>query len=245
MSVLQPKLHFERFEFKYLMHEETATRVRDTLLKNNLEWDPYTLSSSDRAYTVTSLYYDSVSVRCYRDKIDGLERRFKLRERIYAAVHTPGDPRFFEIKRKKDAVIVKDRTVNAPGTDFEYLRRRYALEPNVLVTYRRSALQGTFQERLRVTFDSELACTPARSLSGESSPYPIARGLVIMEVKYNNTLPHWFHRIILTHELDRRPFSKYCIALEACTSLLVRGALLPSLDTTTSLLLRSRPHVFM
>src|SRR3989338_8668333 len=109
------KLHFERFEFKYLMTEVKAEKVIEMLLANNLEWDPYTENKTGHAYTVTSLYYDSPTLKCYREKIDGLDRRFKLRERMYEKQRKDCVSIFYEVKNKKDAVIMKNRALGRPG----------------------------------------------------------------------------------------------------------------------------------
>lgn len=225
------KLHFERFEFKYLMTEAKAEKVLETLLANNLEWDPYTENKIEHAYTVTSLYYDSPTLKCYREKIDGLDRRFKLRERIYGKKHEENTQIFYEIKRKKDVVIVKDREIGSPSEEFEYKRQAFNLSPNIVIQYERQALQGKFQDRLRVTFDRELRAVSAESLKDFHDPKPVSPRFVIMEIKYNNTLPAWFSRIITGHELERRPFSKYCAGIEACPLLLLKSGLYNTIDT--------------
>ena len=227
----KPKLHFERFEFKYIMNEMTANLVLQSMFQTNLKWDSYIENSPDHSYTVTSLYYDNPTLKCYREKIDGLGKRFKLRQRIYSERLNGSEQIFYEIKNKKDAVIIKDRQVGSPGNDFEFRRLRYSLEPNLLVSYKRKALQGKFQDRLRVTFDSDLRAIPANNLKDFDEPIQIIPGLVIVEVKYNGTLPGWFRKIITKHELDRRPFSKYCAGIEACPSLLIRGGLYRYIDT--------------
>lgn len=229
-NINKTKLHFERFEFKYLMDEIKARRVLQALLANNLEWDPHTQGKPDHAYTVTSLYYDSVSLKCFRDKIAGLDNRFKLRQRIYSQEYRDDLPVFYEVKKKKDAVVIKDRQIDSPTDEFNFLRAMHNLRPLLLVSYKRQALQGKFQERLRVTFDSLLTAAEARSLKDFDELRPIAPGLVIMEVKYNNTLPGWFLRTIVDHELERRPFSKYCAGIESCGKLLVRAGIYGSVD---------------
>src|SRR3989344_8541841 len=217
------KLHFQRFEFKYLMNEMTAKQVMASLLNNHLEWDPYLKSTPDHAYIVTSLYYDSPNLKCYQEKIAGMDKRFKLRQRFYGEKYVDGQPLFYEIKNKKGAVIIKNREVNAPSDTFEYLRQVNQMQPNLLVTYRRQALQGKFQERLRVTFDSDIRVIPATSIADFGEPVDVVPRAVVMEVKYNNTLPGWFDRIITKHELTRVAFSKYCVGIENCPSLLIKA----------------------
>lgn len=230
MDLPKTKLHFQRFEFKYLMDELKAQRVLQALLANNLDFDPYTEGKTDHAYTVTSLYYESPELKCYQEKISGLQNRFKLRERIYEREFKNDLPIFYEIKKKNDAVIIKDRKLNSPSSDFNFLRARYNLMPRLLVSYKRQALQGKFQERLRVTFDSAISATETRSLKDFGALRSVASGLVVMEVKYNNTLPGWFLRTIEGYELERQPFSKYCVGVESCSRMLLGAGLSRSVD---------------
>lgn len=235
-----PKLHFERFEFKYHLNEIAAKKIIDDLLNNNLKWDPYVGEKHD--YTVRSLYYESPDFKCYREKLSGIQNRFKIRIRTYSDIVKPGDSVFLEIKRKSDAVILKDRIVLPYDIFQAYFHDRkysnvidclgghdkdvfkeilakellYCMKPLVCVTYKRKPLVGKFQEKLRVTFDSRIEAGRLDDATKHGMAYPIAPNLIIMEVKYNNTLPHWFLKIIQKHNLDRRPFSKYCEGLETC-----------------------------
>lgn len=238
MNLPKIKLHFQRFEFKYLMDELKARRVLQALLANNLEFDPYTEGKTDHAYVVTSLYYESPELKCYQDKISGLQNRFKLRERVYEREFKSYLPVFYEVKKKNDAVIIKDRDLNSPSSEFNFLRRTFNMTPRLLISYKRQALQGKFQERLRVTFDSLLTASEARSFEDFGTLRPIASGLVVMEVKYNNTLPGWFLRTIEGYELTRQPFSKYCVGVESCAKMLLGAGLLRSVDQSSCPLTR-------
>ncbi len=231
------KLHFQRFEFKYPMDERVAEHILETCLKNQLQWDPYVQDKPHHQYTVRSLYYDSPTWKCYYEKKDGLSYRTKLRARFYGA--NPHGNIFLELKRKKDAVILKDRIIT-PWADYKnnenllYVpivdgrpevlneifvkQKQYTLRPKFLVQYERQALVGKFEDRLRVTFDRHLSYAPTDRLDYSEPLTPFNDRLVIMELKFNNSLPVWFKYIIEKHNLKPSSFSKYCELLEACYS---------------------------
>ena len=55
---LKPRLHFQRFEFKYFLPDKLMSDIKKDLLKNNMKWDAH-LKKPDTSYEVRSLYYDS------------------------------------------------------------------------------------------------------------------------------------------------------------------------------------------
>lgn len=237
MINMLPKLHFQRFEFKYHLSSQDAEKISSDLL-NNMVWDPHVLDCPDKSYTVTSLYLDSPALKCYHEKISGLKDRFKLRLRIYKDFLETGDDVFLEIKRKSDMVISKDRVIlpfeiykkilcgnsclfscaskhqQKTLQEFIWKKHRYCMKPLIYVRYKRKPLIGRFNDKFRVTFDSNISASCADDLSSCEKIHNVASGVTVMEVKYNNTLPSWFLHVIHKYQLDRRPFSKYCSGIE-------------------------------
>src|SRR3989338_6693012 len=113
---MPPKLRFERFEFKYVLDMETYQRVKKALA-NFLVPDEAVAGLPHGFYEVISLYYDSPRFFYYWEKIDGASRRKKIRVRTYRRNGKVFSQDFFlEIKRKRDAVILKDRlALDSPG----------------------------------------------------------------------------------------------------------------------------------
>jgi hypothetical protein len=101
------KLQRSRFERKYLIREEVALEIRD-FVQSHLELDENGVGKPDFAYPVHSLYLDSDDLKLYWQTINGDKNRFKLRVRYYndSAVA----PVFFEIKRRINQCILKQRT---------------------------------------------------------------------------------------------------------------------------------------
>src|SRR4030042_488943 len=96
-----------RLEYKYLVPTMYMDRLRANLL-GYLDYDDYAARRPDKEYSVRSIYLDSPDFKCYYEKIDGTHTRKKLRIRGYN--RREDTPRvFFEIKRKYDNFVSKDR----------------------------------------------------------------------------------------------------------------------------------------
>ena len=68
-----------RYEHKYHLD---ITRMNDLIYKLTkvLNLDPH---SQDGSYQVTSLYFDTIFNELYYEKLEGLEKREKIRIRVY------------------------------------------------------------------------------------------------------------------------------------------------------------------
>ncbi len=234
------KLKFRRFEFKYCLPDFLADKIITDLL-NYMDWDPYAFSQDSNSYQVSSLYFDTANFGCYYEKMAGVKDRKKLRLRTYATEFNSKTPVFLEIKRKSDMVIFKDRLVSnyencsefiTTGQfnltkkeaslqdrellkEFLWLKNYNCLMPKIMVIYKRKPLIGRLDPRFRVTFDSQIKVYPANQLFFSEQAVEVFPK-VVMELKYNNNIPAWFHQIVQKYQLNREPFSKYCESLETC-----------------------------
>src|ERR1043165_440505 len=100
------RMQQQRFELKYLIHEEDALRVRD-FVRCHLDMDEYSVGKPNYSYPVHSLYLDSDDLKIYWATINGDKNRYKLRLRYYST--NPDAPVFFEIKRRMNNCILKKR----------------------------------------------------------------------------------------------------------------------------------------
>src|SRR5256886_16856919 len=100
------RLQHQRYELKYHVHEGEAGRIRDSV-RGSLEIDEYSALQPDLSYPTLSLSLDSNGLDTYWSAITGDRNRFKLRLRYYD--DHPDTPVFFEIKRREDNVILKER----------------------------------------------------------------------------------------------------------------------------------------
>lgn len=231
------KFHFYRFEFKYLIDERYKDFIRKDLLPF-MDWDSYAKLNKNNKYLVNSLYFDSFNLKSYQDKIGGLDQRFKLRLRNYS--FNKSDEIFFEIKKKKSAVIIKDRGVfkasfykyfinsnnikllkskNIKKKDilnnFLYLKIKHQMRPMVRVVYIREPFEAINYNQLRITFDSEIQASKIADLYTKSSFKDVLKDSFILEVKFRGLLPYWFHDIVQKYQLERVAYSKYCRSVES------------------------------
>lgn len=233
------KLHFSRFEFKYVL----PRRVRDEVegeLGHFVELDPYVIEKPDHQYFVRSLYFDTPGYDSFYDKIDGLHTRAKFRIRTYTRALDDPAPWFLEIKGRYNNLVFKHRTPVTGGFDprasgealsrllsrhaepgtvldqFEFDLYRKRIEPLVLVDYLRRPYISKFDPEFRLTFDHQLASTACATMF----PGPCFRvrrlvpGYTVMEVKFRHHVPAWFHRIIQAYELRRVSLSKVVVGTE-------------------------------
>jgi hypothetical protein len=243
---------FNRFELKYVISLAEAERFKAGL-RAYLVPDEH--GEGNGRYEVTSLYYDSPDLRCYREKMDGLKFRRKLRLRHYETgeVLTEEAPVFVEIKQGIDRVTQKRRAVlpygdalrlcndrqlpDVPPEDNAVIEEVYAflwgynLRPASIVRYERQAFIGTeYDIGLRVTFDSwlEFQSHPLHLHEASSSLPMLSPNLVVMEIKVNERIPYWLTEMIAAHNLQMVRVSKYCRSIEAARhmpAMLWRGPL--------------------
>lgn len=98
---------FERLEFKYYVPYEHIDELRNSFMIN-MKHDGFACTQDRGRYTVRSIYFDTYKFLFYREKMEGVKNRKKLRIRTY---NQPGEntPAYLEIKRKYGSVICKDR----------------------------------------------------------------------------------------------------------------------------------------
>jgi hypothetical protein len=235
---------FNRFELKYLITLRQAERFKSAL-RAYLVPDEH--GNGNGRYALTSLYYDSPDFRCYREKVDGIKFRRKLRIRRYETgeVFTDETPVFVEIKQRVDRVTQKrrvilpysealclcnDRRIPDHASDDEAIIQeiyaflwKYNLRPASIVRYNRQAFVGTeYDIGLRVTFDTSLSFqSHPLHLHEQPSGLPmLSANLVVMEIKVNERIPYWLTEMIAAHNLEIVRVSKYCRSIEAAQNML-------------------------
>ena len=234
---------FNRFELKYLVSLQQAEQFKAALQAYVV---PDEHGQDNGRYTLSSLYYDSPDLRCYRENEHGLKSRRKLRVRRYETneLFTDESPVFVEIKQRYDRVTQKrrtvlpyrealrlcnDRQIPANGLGDEALLDeiyvflwQYNLRPVSIVRYDRQAFIGTeYDSGLRVTFDTSLSFQAHQLyLHEQSSSLPMLPATsVVMEIKVNERIPSWLTEMIAIHNLQRVGISKYCRSIEASGSI--------------------------
>jgi hypothetical protein len=235
------RMQAQRFEQKYLISQDEALRVRD-FVQPYLEIDEYGVGRPDLSYDVHSLYLDSDSLRTYWDTINGNRNRFKLRVRFYSA--NPNDPVFFEIKRRVNNCIMKQRggvkaavlplllAGHLPEPDhllkftpkalvavqnFSRLMLQIQAKPKVHIAYLREAYAND-PGTVRVTMDRQVRAQP--NLDGKLStvmadPRHSFQPHVILELKFTDRFPNWFGDLVRHFGFLQRGAAKYCASVQA------------------------------
>jgi len=199
-----------------------------------MDYDPHTLISPDKSYTVRSIYFDDKYLRYYYQKEFNHGNRKKVRLRGYG--YNPESDVVMEIKRKYSGAGTKNRIfVDYPeairaiknctmvkGTDAEnmflYHIIRYRLYPTVNVVYDREAFMMPYEtaNNLRVTFDKNLRFShlpDIDSLFMNGSLLDASGTNFILEIKFNHFFPEWLGHIVANLALKRSPASKYAICV--------------------------------
>jgi hypothetical protein len=179
------RMQEQRFELKYLIEEARAAQIRP-FVQQYLSVDPFGERQPDLSYPVHSLYLDSDSLETYWHTVNGNPNRFKLRLRYYD--DHPDTPCFFEIKRRLNHIILKERGgvrksavpsllagdhaqpehLLRPGSledlmavrHFQELMLHLRARPLMHVAYRREAYEADGDNSARITFDRQVHCGP-------------------------------------------------------------------------------------
>jgi len=190
---------------------------------------------------VKSIYFDNSGLSAYQEKMAGCGFRKKMRVRSYEQSVLVDTPIFLEIKRKKGEIIIKDRMMMKPEecqnflsgestplwvdslleaekdflSECRWLYDFNCMRPVVYISYKRCAFVDKIRNNFRVTFDYDINST---LVNGDMNFGILEdqddKGPIVMEVKYNETMPKWFYDIIKKHNLWRSAFSKYCFGIQ-------------------------------
>jgi len=97
---------------------------------------------------------------------------------------------------------------------FQLYMKNIGAKPTVLIRYMRQAFEGNSENKVRVTFDRELAyCVtnrPEVRLAGRGwQRNPFTLNGVILEIKFTNNYPAWLSQMIKCFNLQARSISKF------------------------------------
>lgn len=228
-----------RHEMKYHIRESEAKAIIQ-FIKPYIQMDRYSKLQRSGAYPIVSLYLDSNELRLCKESLRGHKNRFKLRIRGYT--DEPEYPRYLEIKRRMNTIIIKSRArvmesdvptllsgLPLPPQNytadtetigqFQFYMNSIKAGPVVLIRYLRRAYEDTSHNRMRVTFDYELAYSvtdlPQVRFDGRGwQRNPFTMGGVILEIKFTGHYPMWLSQMIKYFNLQQRSISKYASSIQ-------------------------------
>lgn len=218
-----------RHELKYDIDRSVYLSLRQRLKAIMLP-DPHT--GTNGTYTIRSIYFDTMSNKALREKIDGAQKREKFRIRFY---NDDLSSIFLEKKQKIDSLCLKSdaaiseaecRDILDGNLDFMMdhrnglVRELYCkikgqgLKPRVLVSYTREPYVYA-PGNVRVTFDSKIRTTLSprefleknvSDICSTDTPFQM-----ILEVKYDAFLPEIISLLLQSEGIRQTEFSKYGI----------------------------------
>jgi len=230
------KMQTSRFEQKYIIVEEVALQVRD-FVRSYLELDENGVGKPNYSYPVHSLYLDSDDLKLYWSTINGDKNRFKLRLRFYN--NNPDTPVFFEIKRRMNNCIMKQRGgVRRDAVDsllagyfpdpahlvskdpkhmlalqeFCRLMQHVRAKPKAHIAYLREAYVPHDDNSARLTMDREVRVEPeltARLCTKMERPTLLWGRDIVLELKFTNRFPDWFRELVRVFGLRQCGAAKY------------------------------------
>jgi len=228
---------FSRFEFKYIIKKSISKTIQNEV-RNFTREDTFVDKKS--TYFVRSLYFDNNLFSNFNEKIDGIKNRHKFRIRTYVDYKDLHTPLFLEMKGRNNERTYKIRTKIEKNDlnlfykhkDLSDLKKKYLnnklveqylfdsyrkkIVPKVLIDYTRLPLMSKNGLYFRLTFDSDIkACQSNSIFSNINNWKTCIPGNDILEVKFDLTIPPWFHRIIQSYELKRVSVSKFVLGMEA------------------------------
>jgi len=235
------RLQQQRFELKYLIPEEITRELR-SFIRAYLELDDYGANKPNLAYPVHSLYLDSPGLETHYAGINGTKNRYKLRLRYYD--DHEDSPVFFEIKRRVDNCILKQRcgvkreavalllSGELPDSShlisreprhlgslqrFNLLMHHINARPKLHNHYQREAWVSPENNSIRVTFDRFIRCEPffrPEAVVPMTKPIQVFPESVVLELKYTNRFPGWFREMVERFDLMQFSSAKYCEGVE-------------------------------
>ena len=232
-----------RYEYKYYVPVFHLATLR-SMLHPFVQSDRHAALQPDNHYTVRSIYFDTPDLDMYHTKREHLAHRMKVRLRGYNEGSETA-PVFFEIKRKYEGPILKNRAITPfesvksifQGTPVEsylpetnkadnvrrffyqvYTRR---LRPVVTCIYEREAYISNVVDPdndLRISLDKNLRSVPFPTVSELFTERDLRyplNDLFILEIKFNNYCPAWLKPIVSMLQLQKAPASKYVLSIDS------------------------------
>ncbi len=233
---------WSRYEIKYLIDESKATAIAQ-FIRPYVRLDRYCKLQPKGSYPVASLYLDSKGLQLCRESMEGRKNRFKLRIRSYT--DQSNYPCFFEIKRRANAIIIKDRVrvmphnvetllsglslpaqnVNGDGEMLKQFRLYIAsigARPVVRTRYQRQAFESIVDNTVRITFDRNVSCNVTSNLDvglDGQGWHRLPLNSVVLEIKFTGHYPAWLGQMVKYFNLRQQSVSKYVHSIKRASLL--------------------------
>jgi len=182
----------------------------------------------DGKYFIRSLYFDNISDKALREKIDGVNCREKFRIRYYnndtSLIHLEKKSKINGLGNKQSANLSAEEAQKIVDGDFDWMidcdrplvqelyskMKSQGLRPKTIVDYAREPFVFS-AGNVRVTLDYDirtgLYCTDF--LNSDCITIPAGNAPIILEVKWDEFLPSVIRDIVQLESRRTAAFSKY------------------------------------
>lgn len=184
----------------------------------------------DGKYFIRSLYFDNISDKALREKIDGVNCREKFRIRYYngdtSLIHLEKKSKINGLGNKQSANLSAEEAQKIVDGDFDWMinsdrplvqelyskMKSQGLRPKTIVDYTREPFVFS-AGNVRVTLDYDirtgLYCTDF--LNPDCITIPAGNAPIILEVKWDEFLPSVIRDIVQLESRHTAAFSKYAV----------------------------------
>ena len=212
-----------RHEWKHIINTGDLYNIRSRL-RAVMKPDPH---AADGKYRIRSLYFDTLSDRALREKIDGVNRREKFRIRCYnldySLIHLEKKSRLNGLGTKYSADLTAEETRKILEGDLSwmrdsgrplvqelYSRMQAGLRPKTIVDYTREPyLYAPGNVRVTLDYDIRTALQSTDFLDPDCITIPAGNAGIILEVKWDAYLPDIIRAVVQTPGRQATAFSKY------------------------------------
>lgn len=194
-------------------------------LRTVMQPDPY---AADGKYFIRSLYFDNISDKALREKLDGVNCREKFRIRYYngdtSLIRLEKKSKLNGLGSKQSAVLSAQEAQAVVDGDYSFMAEcnrplvqelyskmmSQGLRPKTIVDYTREPFIYALGN-VRVTIDYDirtgLLCTDF--LNPDCITIPAGNAPIILEVKWDEFLPSVIRDIVQLESRHTAAFSKY------------------------------------
>ena len=216
-----------RHEWKHELNPLDLISLR-MRLQAVMEPDP---NAVDGKYFIRSLYFDNLTDKALREKIDGVNRREKFRIRYYngdtSLIHLEKKSRQNGLGAKFSAPLTKEQAQAVVDNDIDWMLsseysliqefyskiRGQGLRPKVIVDYTREPyiyVPGNVRVTLDYDIRTGMRCTDF--LDPDCVTVPAGDAPILLEVKWDEFLPDIIRDIVQIPGRHVTSFSKYAQA---------------------------------
>ncbi|MBQ7583622.1 MAG: polyphosphate polymerase domain-containing protein [Lachnospiraceae bacterium] len=213
-----------RHEWKHMLSYPDMLEIR-MRMKAIARPDPHAL---DGKYMIRSLYFDNISDKALREKIDGVNRREKFRIRYYnldpSVIHLEKKSRLNGLGTKYSAGLTAEQAQSIVDGNTEwmmdsensvirelYLKMQYqCMRPKTIVDYTREPFiydPGNVRVTLDYDIRTGMRCTDF--LNPDCITIPAGDAPILLEVKWDDYLPDIIRDAVQLTDTRVTAFSKY------------------------------------